>query len=118
MISKRVSNYVMSTIESVVDGPDMVAMIEAWKLHGATAVWLVNGSKVTKYTRTAMAQAIGLFRDPRMKTIVAMLSFPIVVMGAKTVSMTLALAGAADLRVLSTFTEGEVLARALSEATS
>lgn len=117
MRSQRVGAYVETVVAGVVDGARITAMFDDWVRLGATPVWLIDGAAVTRYTRDAVAEATTRFADTRLATIVAVLTSPFIVMGAKTVAMSLALVGAADVRVVASRDEGTALAASLARRT-
>lgn len=90
------SVVVATTIDGYVSAANIDAMVSEWRSSGATDRWLVLGAGTTGYDPGAIQRARERFRElgarDGLRTIVAVLTNGIVVMGARSVSFWLAAA--------------------------
>lgn len=104
--SRFTGKHVETHVSGRVLGAMIRDMVADYERLGGGAVWLIRAEEATGYTAEAITEAVGcfgrLFKERKLRRIVAVIVKPTVRMGAQVVSMSLHAAGSpVDIRVVS-----------------
>lgn len=105
----RRAGCVETTIVGPIDPPDLERMVGEYRV-APTETWIIRGEAATNYGPKAIQSAVTLFAAARasgLRRIIAVLTSPIIRMGARTVSMSLRIAkSGVSIVVVETLDEG------------